>query len=167
MNHPSAPDPLWSRTVWLKHTHTRTYTHAPIVAMIFRYSRVQSFCSGALEDCDWWCGRLQGSGCLPGDRAMWQSVCVCVCVCEGETEQGHVRECMYLSALKPATNVKCEFWPSGQDEWCFQLACQSIIREASAAGCLSQSNIRSLALQCSGIAFFPPISWIKLCFSDW
>lgn len=24
----------------------------------------------ALEDCDWWCGRLQGSGYLPRDGAM-------------------------------------------------------------------------------------------------
>lgn len=61
---------------------------------------------GALEDCDWWCSRLQGSGCLPGDRAMRQAQCVCVWVCIKESEQGHVRECVYLSE----TCYECQKW---------------------------------------------------------
>lgn len=105
---------------WLAHTHTHTHSLSPSEQVIFTVdtaSRSRSVLE-ALEDCDWWCSRLQSRGYLPENGAsdyVCGGVCVCSCVYvrEWKEERGPCEGmCVaYLSALQLATNVKSEFWP--------------------------------------------------------
>lgn len=116
---------------------------------------------GALQDCDWWCSRLQGSGCVPGDRVMRQ----CVYVWEREKAGACEGMCVFIST---ETCYKCQMWIlafRSLDTECFQLACHSIITEASAWS--RTLDIQTLALHCTVIFFSPPINSIKQSFSDW
>lgn len=130
INHASAPP--WGRITVTKHTHTL------MVEVIFRYSRVQSFCFQSLERL--WLVVQQTSRQRISPWG-WSHVTVCVCAWESksEREQGHVRECVHLSALKPAANVKCEY--PGLPGRAWFPARPSPERHLVAWGCLSQCSI--------------------------
>lgn len=145
-------------SVWPKDTHPNTHMHRR-----WKWYLDTAGCSRsvfrALEDCDWWCSRLQGRGYLPGDRAMWQSMCVCVR--ERRRSRGMWGNvCIYLHwNLLQMSNVNSGLPVSWHTRFPARLSPE---RHQHEAACPSAQYSNSL--QCAAIVSFYPINSIKESF---
>lgn len=85
------------------------------------------------------------------------TVFVCAWESKSEREQGHVRECVHLSALKPAANVKCEYPGLPGRAW---FPASSITGEASGGVRLLVTVLHFTRTLCGGtvIVSSPPIN---------